>query len=319
MKTLLLFLSCLFAATSLKAQKADVAQVIIHYKFAHMRDSTQRDSFYRENMILFVGPNASAYKSYDLKMQDALNRQQIAAQAATAKASGGPMVFSIRRRGTSTEYYQFIGEKKLVTKERLVNNYLIEESMPVLNWKISSDTATFGGLHCQKATTHFKGRDYIAWFCPDLPYHVGPYKFNGLPGLIVDMSDTRKEIVFKFDGVEDASKVAPPANAAENTNGTGMVKMIGMDDANEDPRKIALPADGIRTNAKEFANLKEAMRKDPQAFMQSAMAASGMTMKTGTGPGDGVVASGPTRVSSFNMKPGPATVVNNPIELPEKK
>lgn len=317
MKTLLLTLSCLFAALILKAQKPDMAQVIVHYKFAHMRDTTRRDSFYKENMLLFVGRNASAYKSYDLKMQDALNRQQVQAQVAAATAAGGPIKITMRRKGTSTEYYQFASEKKLVTKERLINNYLIEETLPVFAWKVSADTATFAGLHCQKATTHFKGRDYTAWFCPDLPYHTGPYKFNGLPGLIVDMADTRKEVVFQFDGIEDASKAAKPTDPTGNSSldhatGPTVVKMIGMDDPNEDPNKIALPADGIKTNVKEFANLKEAMRKDPQAFMQSAMAASGMNVR-------GVQGSGPG-VPTLKIQAGPGvTVINNPIELHEKK
>jgi GLPGLI family protein len=68
---------------------------------------------------------------------------------------------------------------------------------PLIDWKISSDTATFGGLHCQKATGHFKGRDYTAWFCPDLPVHTGPWKLNGLPGVIVDAHDAKNEVVFQ--------------------------------------------------------------------------------------------------------------------------
>src|SRR5207244_2238089 len=107
----------------------------------------------------------------------------------------------------NTEYYQFAAEKKFIRKEKLLNSYLIEEPFPLIGWKISSDTATFLGLHCQKASAHFLGRDYTAWFCPDLPYHAGPWKLNGLPGLIVEASDAKKQVVFKFDGIEDVSKM----------------------------------------------------------------------------------------------------------------
>ncbi len=45
--------------------QTDTAQVLIHYKFTHVRDTTNRDHPYTENMALYIGKNSSAYKSYD--------------------------------------------------------------------------------------------------------------------------------------------------------------------------------------------------------------------------------------------------------------
>jgi len=108
-------------------------------------------------------------------------------------------------------------------------------------------------------------------------------------------------VVFKFDGIEDVSKMAAPTKTAnEPPPPPGGIKLIGMDAADEDPRLIALPADVIKTTEPEFAKLKEAMDKDPNAFLQSATAGSGAHM-------------------SMSVKPGPRPVENNPIELSEKK
>jgi hypothetical protein len=64
---------------------------------------------------------------------------------------------------------------------------------------------------------------------------------------------------------------------------------------------------GIKATEKEFTNLKEALKKDPQAFMQSAMAGSGATFRMAPGgPKDKIL-----------ISQGP--VINNPLELPEKK
>jgi GLPGLI family protein len=309
-KPLFLFTCLVLAIGIVKAQSPEMAQAVVHYKFSHLRDTTKKDEFYNENMILFLGKNSSAYKSYDKRMADALMKKQV--QEQMAANPGGPIrITRGKGSGSTTEYYQFPNEKKIVRKEKLFNSYLIEEPFPVINWKISSDTASFAGLKCQKATAHFKGRDYTAWFCPDLPFHSGPWKLNGLPGVIVDAYDDKKEVVFKFDGIEDLSKTPKVNSVAENDQqpaGGGMVKIIGADDDNTDPNLIELPSGGIKTTEKEFANLKEAMRKDPNAFAQSAMAGSGGNFQQGQGP-----------KTNIKIQIGAGPVINNPIELPEKK
>jgi len=312
MKKLFLVCTCLsLVYFSAKAQKADVATAMVHYKFSQLRDTTKPDELYNENMMLLIGKNATAYKSYDRKLSDIATRKQI--QEQMAAQAGGPVQIKINRgknSGSGTEYYQYPNENKLVRKEKLINSYLIEEPLPVINWKISGDTASFAGLHCQKATTHFKGRDYTAWFCPDIPLHAGPWKLSGLPGLILEAYDTKKQVVFKFDGIEDMSKMEKPAATVGDDQSPshlgGAVKLIGMDDPNADPRAIELPADGIKTNEQEFTRLKEAMKKDPQAFMQSAMGGMGGNFKMNA----------PTTATKIQVT---AAVENNPIELPEKK
>jgi hypothetical protein len=51
-----------------------------------------------------------------------------------------------------------------------------------------------------------------------------------------------------------------------------------MADDVDDPAVITLPSTGIKTSEKEFTNLKDALKKDPQAFMQSAMAGIGRNL-----------------------------------------
>jgi GLPGLI family protein len=279
---------------------------MVHYKFSHLRDTNNRANPYTENMALLLGKNSSVYKSYDKQLQDALFKKQV--KEAVANSPDGNIKINRHNTGSPLQYFQFPARQKLFRKESLViNSYLIEDALPVIDWKVSSDTASFGGMHCQKATTHFKGRDYTAWFCADMPFHAGPWKLNGLPGVILEAYDAKKEVVFKFDGIE---KVAPPqlaavANDAQPGDGPKMI-MIGGDDSDTDPAIIALPSRSIKTTDKEFTKLQDAMRKDPDAFVQSMMASSGMN-QPGNGPRP-----------QLKIKIGPPPVINNPIELPEK-
>ncbi|MDH6307602.1 GLPGLI family protein [Dysgonomonas sp. PFB1-18] len=69
-------------------------------------------------------------------------------------------------------------------------------------WNITTDTLTVLGYLCQKATTSFHGRNYEVWFSPDIPVSDGPWKFYGLPGLILKAEDSEKLFSFEIVGLE---------------------------------------------------------------------------------------------------------------------
>jgi len=303
-KQLLLATTLLMVFMAAKAQKSDTARLLVHYKFTHIGDTTNRAHPYTENMALFVGKTASAYKSYDGMLADRQFRNAWA--AAVASSPDGHPRINRRGVGSRTQYYQYPNTKKMLTKDNLaINEYLVDGPMPAIAWQISSDTASFGGLHCQKATGHFKGRDYIVWFCPDLPLPAGPWKLNGLPGVIVDAHDTRNEVIFQFDGLEKVvfAEVKPIGGAGVPDKDLPPI-LRGLDD---NPNLIAPPARAIKATQKEFDELQAAIKKNPNAVGQAMVA--------------GNRAAG-VKTDNIRIAPGPGprgSVTNNPIELPEKK
>jgi GLPGLI family protein len=302
-KQLLLAFGLLAAGAGAGAQKPDTAWLMVHYKFSHVDDTANRAHPYTENMVLFVGKSASAYRSYDGLVADEQFKKAYA-EAVAASPDGRPRI-NRQGVGSRTQYYQYPAERKLFTKDALmVNDYLIEGPMPVVDWKISGDTATFGGLRCQKATGHFGGRDYIVWFYPDLPVHTGPWKLNGLPGVIVDAHDSKNEVVFRFDGVEKTVP-SPPKGQSTGTDENDLPPILrGL---NDDPNIISPPSRLTKTTQKEFDKLRAAMEKDPAAFAAAINAANSRS----DGP----------KMDHVMIRPkgsGPRPVFNNPIELPEK-
>jgi GLPGLI family protein len=301
MKKQLLLAATLGILITAGAQQPETAQLLVHYKFSHVRDTADRAHPYTENMALFVGKSAGAYWSYDVIAADEQFKKAYA--VAAASSPDGNVRINRSGGGTRTQYYQYPNEKKLYTKENVMgNDYLVESPIPVIDWKIGSDTASFGGLHCQKATGHFKGRDYTVWFCPDLPVHTGPWKLNGLPGVIVDAHDAKNEVVFQFDGVEKPTLRESQQVGDPNTAEKDLPPILrGL---NYNPNLIQPPAGAIKTTPKEFDKLKETMRKDPKGFalaVEAANIAEGVKM-------DHVVG-----------KPLADPVFNNPIELPGNK
>ena len=76
------------------------------------------------------------------------------------------------------------------------------EPYPLMKWTLSKETMEICGHKCQKATCHFRGRDFIAWFAPDIPIRKGPWKFGGLPGLILKVYDTKELYTFECVKIE---------------------------------------------------------------------------------------------------------------------
>ena len=78
-----------------------------------------------------------------------------------------------------------------------VTHYIYSEPVPVV-WAIGTVTATIAGYACQQATATWGGCNWLAWFAREIPVADGPYKFYGLPGLIVQVADTHQHYIYEL-------------------------------------------------------------------------------------------------------------------------
>lgn len=94
----------------------------------------------------------------------------------------------------------------------------ITESFSI-NWKLSNSETRIGNYNCKSATTEFRGRRYVAWYTEKIPLSVGPWKFNGLPGLILKVEDEAGEVKFYAEEVEIPfnAQMAIPSSIYEKT------------------------------------------------------------------------------------------------------
>lgn len=74
-----------------------------------------------------------------------------------------------------------------------------------LNWQLFSETKMISEIKCQKAEVDYGGRHWIAWFSKEIQTPEGPYIFNGLPGLIVELYDSTEDYLFKLVKIKKSS------------------------------------------------------------------------------------------------------------------
>lgn len=79
---------------------------------------------------------------------------------------------------------------------------LCYEKFPNMKWKIQNDTKTISNYICTKAETTFRGRKYTAWFTSEIPIRFGPWKFNNLPGLIMQVYDETQSFTWSATKID---------------------------------------------------------------------------------------------------------------------
>lgn len=127
---------------------------------------------------------------------------------------------------------------KKIFKTRISrDNYAYEEDRP-MDWKILPETAKIGEYKTQKAETKFGGRTWYAWFTSEIPIQDGPYKFSGLPGLIVKVEDDKGD--YSFD-LKESKKIAEVASMMDRGN-TITLKRAAFDKQQEQFKKDPLAA-----------------------------------------------------------------------------
>ncbi|WP_177761554.1 GLPGLI family protein [Flavobacterium sp. I3-2] len=71
-----------------------------------------------------------------------------------------------------------------------------------LNWELINEKQIIDKIECYKAIVNFRGRKWIAWYAPSIPYSSGPYKFHGLPGLIIKLYDESNKYNYVVEKIE---------------------------------------------------------------------------------------------------------------------
>lgn len=91
----------------------------------------------------------------------------------------------------------------LTFTDRIIpSDYKYVEPLEKPQWKLEKETKEILNYKCQKATTKFRGRLWIAWYTSDIPIQDGPWKLWGLPGLILEAEDCDSLYRFVAIGLE---------------------------------------------------------------------------------------------------------------------
>lgn len=247
-KHILFTMAMAFIWQSAKAQWFDTplhyvddVKLMALYEISYKEDTNNLNFVSNERMLLLIGNSASSFQSYNRYRFNAIGRK---------KRAEGNLINWIQNTDLleySTGFTYCIYKNhpigKITTTDNVfqVGSFQYSEELGSFHWIVEDETKIISGYHAQKATCDFGGRTWEAWFTDELPFNDGPYKFCGLPGLIIEISDNEGHYRFELISVEapqKGEKIEWEEKPYVVTDKKGFFKVLDNNDAFLDPQTI---------------------------------------------------------------------------------
>ena len=232
----LIYLLVTVSAVFSQEKVLDNAYLKCQYEYIWKQDTLSgktRDDL----LILQVGENLSKCYSYYSNEVDSImalpNGDELWTQIfeAELKKKGVAARNFPRKRLRTYVYKNYPSGKMTVTDGVSLQDFIYEDESNAQQWEIRDSTKTILDYPCQMTVCNFRGRQWTAWFTTDIPVSDGPWKFGGLPGLIMEAYDKGNQYVFTIVGlqkVEDEPIIFResylPAKRFEKTNRLDFLK-----------------------------------------------------------------------------------------------
>lgn len=159
-----------------------------------------------EIFLLQVLKDKAYFFGENMAKNDSLRRNDMYKAMASASKNGAITFTGSSRLSTKYHYTIIQSSQENVYLENIgLDSKLYAYQEPIIkDWKLIEENQTINTFNCKKATIHYKGRNWTAWYDESIPLPYGPYKFTGLPGLVVKIESEDGD--FSFELVKSTPK-----------------------------------------------------------------------------------------------------------------
>jgi len=238
---IIIILLGMFTVTANAQEFQGVATYKTHRNFDIKIDSTKmNDAMQKQTMEMM---KKQFQKTYILTFDQSSSLYKQEAELDKPQAGGG-IQMSFGNSGTDVFYKNIKHKTYADQKETMGKNFLIKDSISPIEWKLESDTKHIGEYMCFKATytkqvpkvnfdlksnskindeneedkeLEMEERIITAWYTPQIPVSNGPAKYQGLPGLILEIHDGELTIICNkiIINPEDKVEIEAPTKGKE--------------------------------------------------------------------------------------------------------
>ncbi|WP_312824021.1 GLPGLI family protein [Epilithonimonas sp.] len=239
----------------------------IMYEYKFVSNIEKKDSMDTELMYLDIKKDGSKFYSRKKFVSDSIREAYVQKQLSMGSSNinytdnnPSKVPFSVVK-----QYPDF----KINLHTSMGQNRFDVSDFKKMDWKILPDKKTIDKFEVQKASLDFGGRIWTAWFSQDFPFQDGPYKFHGLPGLILEMEDSTSTHVFKFAGSKKFDEVEKIGKTDNDTTVGGRTVRIG---SLAGGKELEVTEDQFMKQWKDYKN-------DPVKDMRQMISRPGVKMR----------------------------------------
>ena len=187
------------------------AFLLAKYEETSVSDTSDLQKKKIDFMGLEISKSASRYYSFSfMDYRKAIEEQMLKTNTIDFKTISIPK----NKRGKDDIIYKNHFDNQITAFVRLgVSHYTFQENIPKIDWQILNDTMKILNYSCQKAVCQFRGRKYEAWFTTEINVNEGPWKFSGLPGLILKVSENKGHFLFECKSIEKINREILPVDS----------------------------------------------------------------------------------------------------------
>lgn len=240
------------------AEKRDTlapCDIQVKYELKFMPDTLERDKFKTQTMVLRMNTKGiSVYQEYGKFRSDSVTAARTRNGKIKLSDTNEAIKYQTKARDNITIAKSWPEKHKILVRELigLDGTFYYTEDKTDFGWEVDfTQTKEIGGYTCHSAKGSYAGRDYQAWFTPEIPISDGPWLFCGLPGLILEVSSLDKEFLYTCMSIQA---------------GTGPVSLRSLDTA-------------FKTTRERFLKAKERYKVNPAAGV-AAMVEAGKLQTT---------------------------------------
>ena len=177
----------------------DTAEYLVSYELIFNEDSTNTEDSRHQDFHLLIGEKKSMFLGINKFKADSISEIMKGQQFASFQDAANSIMNSYPRGRFNYIIYKNHPDDYITLTETFLDMgpAIYQEAMNTFKWVIdNSFTDTYNDYSVKKATTSYGGRQWTAYFAPDIPINDGPYKFHGLPGLILKIHDSEMHYLF---------------------------------------------------------------------------------------------------------------------------
>lgn len=227
MKRLITSIFMCFAAMGAMAQNR--AEIEVSYD-AHSPSHRDGKTDLTNRYVLLSNSTGSKFYSPLTEYIDSLNSTpegRAKYQEMTRNAYLGGKLDQLPRKDGSCYVVKSFPDNRLGCYDSAgLERFFYEEVPDEWQWSLSDSTKVILGYECVEASTDFHGRRWKAWFAPEIPVQNGPWKFDGLPGLILEAESEGGQYRFVATGLQHTDRAIIPVYLADEYEKTTRMNFL---------------------------------------------------------------------------------------------